>query len=255
MHKLERKWRTSKAIAQLGRSRAVVACGCLVLLTAAPRVGLAGFKEDFVKLEAELAEAEEAYYAAMEVEESAPDGRLPVLAKMDRLADAARGKPDGAHIAIQTLASSLFVDLAGNYARFERASMRYPQEPGLAEVLPDLAWVYPESSTREKWIAALDALEKRTRVKDIRAAALQLKGVVLLEAKRFAEAKPLFQSVVKIVPGSDPAKLAERYLFEIDHLQIGMVAPDFEATSLDGKPVSLKSLRGKTVLLNFWATW
>jgi thiol-disulfide isomerase/thioredoxin len=32
-------------------------------------------------------------------------------------------------------------------------------------------------------------------------------------------------------------------------------APAFQATSLDGKPVSLDTLAGKVVLLDFWATW
>ena len=32
-------------------------------------------------------------------------------------------------------------------------------------------------------------------------------------------------------------------------------APDFTLTALDGTPVSLTDLRGKVVLLNFWATW
>jgi peroxiredoxin len=32
-------------------------------------------------------------------------------------------------------------------------------------------------------------------------------------------------------------------------------APDFTLTDLDGKKVSLKSLKGKTVVIDFWATW
>jgi thiol-disulfide isomerase/thioredoxin len=33
------------------------------------------------------------------------------------------------------------------------------------------------------------------------------------------------------------------------------VAPDFTRTDLDGRALSLRSYRGKLVLLNFWATW
>lgn len=32
-------------------------------------------------------------------------------------------------------------------------------------------------------------------------------------------------------------------------------APDFSATTLEGAPIAIHDLRGKVVLLNFWATW
>lgn len=35
----------------------------------------------------------------------------------------------------------------------------------------------------------------------------------------------------------------------------GSVAPDFTLIALDGKSIALKSLRGKYVLLDFWASW
>jgi peroxiredoxin len=37
--------------------------------------------------------------------------------------------------------------------------------------------------------------------------------------------------------------------------EMGYPAPDFTLTDLDGNRVTLSSLRGQVVLLNFWATW
>ena len=37
--------------------------------------------------------------------------------------------------------------------------------------------------------------------------------------------------------------------------QVGNVAPDFQLPNLDYEPISLNELRGKPVVLNFWATW
>ncbi len=38
-------------------------------------------------------------------------------------------------------------------------------------------------------------------------------------------------------------------------LEKGNLAPDFELRSVDGKTMKLSSLRGKKVIVNFWATW
>lgn len=37
--------------------------------------------------------------------------------------------------------------------------------------------------------------------------------------------------------------------------EVGHPAPSFALSSLTGKPVSLRALRGRVILLNFWATW
>jgi cytochrome c biogenesis protein CcmG, thiol:disulfide interchange protein DsbE len=36
---------------------------------------------------------------------------------------------------------------------------------------------------------------------------------------------------------------------------IGQVAPDFSVTDLEGNPIHLAELRGRPVIVNFWASW
>ena len=36
---------------------------------------------------------------------------------------------------------------------------------------------------------------------------------------------------------------------------VGKAAPDFQLQNLDGQSITLSSLRGNPVLINFWATW
>jgi len=42
---------------------------------------------------------------------------------------------------------------------------------------------------------------------------------------------------------------------ELSRLPVPVGAPDFTLEDMDGKPYTLSSLRGKVVMVNFWATW
>jgi thiol-disulfide isomerase/thioredoxin len=56
--------------------------------------------------------------------------------------------------------------------------------------------------------------------------------------------------------GYDNPRLPENLVvFRNDSPDVGKVLPEFTATTLDGKPLSLKDFAGKYVLLDFWATW
>ena len=49
--------------------------------------------------------------------------------------------------------------------------------------------------------------------------------------------------------------VALAWLIARSGIEAGRMAPNFELAALDGSRVSLTALRGKVVLLNFWATW
>jgi peroxiredoxin len=77
---------------------------------------------------------------------------------------------------------------------------------------------------------------------------------VLIRQKRDRDADAVLDDYLKreqTVALSDQAKA-----LKADHRRAtGLFAPDFHLTTLDGKTITLQSLRGKVVLLDFWATW
>jgi len=81
-----------------------------------------------------------------------------------------------------------------------------------------------------------------------------------LMRSRQDEAEKLFEKVVaeygdvKHFRGT-LAKAAEANLFELRHLQVGMVAPEIEGEDMEGKKFKLSDYRGKVVMLDFWGHW
>jgi hypothetical protein len=74
-------------------------------------------------------------------------------------------------------------------------------------------------------------------------------------ARRNAESRELLLAVKKNFGDTGAFARVEGPLFEAEHLQVGMVAPDFEAVDADGKSFKLSDYRGKVVALDFWGYW
>ncbi|MBZ5720771.1 MAG: TlpA family protein disulfide reductase [Acidobacteriia bacterium] len=80
-------------------------------------------------------------------------------------------------------------------------------------------------------------------------------GQILAQLKQDDAAKAQFEQFVKMRPADDPDRQrALRYISAPD-LARARMAPAFSVTTTDGQRVSLDELKGRVVLIDFWATW
>jgi thiol-disulfide isomerase/thioredoxin len=85
--------------------------------------------------------------------------------------------------------------------------------------------------------------------------ALYIDGLALAHLKQDDAAKAQFERFIAMRPPEDPERQrAVRYLSQPE-LARARMAPPFAVTTLDGQRISLDDLKGKVVLLDFWATW
>jgi thiol-disulfide isomerase/thioredoxin len=140
-----------------------------------------------------------------------------------------------------------------------------------------------------EWLAAAQTDRQKAEVDFRLAMALQEQGVKEKKDKYIAESADDFKTALELYPGlagahyhygvtlahlhqDDAAKAefsafleqdrkepllhprAERFL---DHVELARakMAPPFSVTTLDGQRISMDSLAGKVVLIDFWATW
>jgi len=69
------------------------------------------------------------------------------------------------------------------------------------------------------------------------------------------ELKTINKAMDPSIANSDYVKkLAEREII-LGKVEPGQMAPDFSMNDTTGKPISLSSLKGKVVLVDFWASW
>lgn len=160
---------------------------------------------------------------------------------------------------LQDVCSTLEGDMRGGRAVLAAILEKSPHRSVKANALFSLAGWYMRSADLRR---SLDRADEQTRK-----ALVEFHGpetVAYLEAhsekELVAEAERLLEQVVAEYGDiehwrgtlGDAAKGA---LFEIRHLQIGMIAPDIEGEDIDGVPFKLSDYRGKVVVLDFWGDW
>ena len=107
---------------------------------------------------------------------------------------------------------------------------------------------------------ALATIVEKSPHAAVRAAALYHAAVLLTEDPESTEAdraraKGHFERLVKEFGDTTWAKRASGFVFDLENLQIGKTAPDFEAADVDGAKFKLSEFRGKVVVLKFWGFW
>lgn len=67
--------------------------------------------------------------------------------------------------------------------------------------------------------------------------------------------KPAYEKLSSPLKATTLGKRLAEKIASTENLAIGAVAPDFTLPDTVGNPISLSSLRGKYVLVDFWASW
>lgn len=137
------------------------------------------------------------------------------------------------------------------------------ESPAMAAIAEQLqyAWGVPP----EKVQALLESLREKSPHRSVKAAAMFSLGALLVQGES-TESKErarkllveLSEKFADLTSGRGDRSYAQRaagLLFELDHLQIGMVAPDMEALDVDGVKFKLSDFRGKVTVVDFWGYW
>jgi len=216
------------------------------------------------KLQTEYAKARDAFLDAVRAakspeeraraEEKDPDALF--LPRFKELARRAKGTSAAASALLQV---------------FEMASSR-EDEAVMEEALKEMVASHLDSTRVEEMAVAVASANPHAGLDDLlrqigeksphrgaRAAARLGLGQRLLngesKADRAAEGRRLLESVAKDFADTPYGREAEGKLFEMNHLQIGKVVPDFEAKDQDGKAFKLSDYRGKVLVIDFWGFW
>ena len=153
-------------------------------------------------------------------------------------------------------------DKATAWAAIQTLLEDHMESPRMAELTGQLRYAAYQHGEAQV-IEALRAIVDESPHDKARAGAMFTLGAVQLESENAAskkEGRNCFEAVIAeygdvAYRGSTYKAAAEGFLYELDNLQIGMPAPDFESVDENGVKWKLSDYKGKVVVIDFWGFW
>jgi len=122
-------------------------------------------------------------------------------------------------------------------------SLRYS---GSADTEKNLRAILEKSPHHDVQGQACLALAQYLKDKSPKTATPEVEELLARVVKDFSDVKLYQRSIGTMAKGE---------LFEMQHLAVGMEAPEIAGEDIDGKSFKLSEYRGKVVLLDFWGNW
>jgi hypothetical protein len=153
-------------------------------------------------------------------------------------------------------------DKAVAWSAVETLLEEHMQSPTLSELTSGLRYASYQHGEATV-IEALRAIVDETPHEPVRASGLFNLGAVLLDSKDESNRKDGRTCLEAVIAdhgdltyrNSTYEEAAKAFLYELDNLQIGMAAPDFESVDENGVKWKLSDYRGKVVVVDFWGFW
>jgi len=224
------------------------------------------YQSEYDSLEKDFKEAQEAFYKAYsEIDgeeaqmafwsDASKNPNQIFAARYRAFAERAGSHPAAAKAWMWFLQSSQDADEKARVV--DRMLENFLDAPAIADFAQFLQ--YAEWSIgRPKTVGALRTIREKSQNELGRQTATLTLGIVQMNATSEAgkaESRALLDELLREAPDSPSGKRAVGYLYELDHLQIGMIAPEIEGTDSEGKSFKLSDYRGQVVVLDFWGFW
>ncbi len=137
---------------------------------------------------------------------------------------------------------------------------KFIDTPWIAEyvsALPYSDYSLPPEMRKKKIGATLAKIERASKYPEVKASAIYARAQIIAPEGNgdVATATRLYREILAKYPNTAAGKQAKGQIFEMEHLVVGKVAPDFAAEDQDGTSFKLSDYRGKVVVLDFWGFW